>query len=143
MKKIINGKSYDTNTAKEVGYWSSELNRTDFGWCEETLYLKKTGEYFLYGYGHGNSRYGEWHGNTGGSGEKIMPFDETEAKSWAEENLDGEDYEKIFGEVTEEEVTITLRTTANIKEKFDKLKRDKHMNASDLLIFLLNNIEKK
>ena len=51
MKKIINGRKYDTETAKEIGYWSNGYPCSDFNHCEETLYLKKTGEYFLYGEG--------------------------------------------------------------------------------------------
>ena len=45
MKKIINGRKYDTETAKEIGYWSNGYPCSDFNHCEETLYLKKTGEY--------------------------------------------------------------------------------------------------
>ena len=45
--------------------------------------------------------YGEWHGNSGGPGEKIMPMTMDEAQSWAEEHLDGDDYIAIFGEPEE------------------------------------------
>lgn len=51
MKKIINGKKYDTDTAKEVGYSNNGLLSTDIDYIEETLYQKKTGEFFLYGEG--------------------------------------------------------------------------------------------
>ena len=37
MKKIINGKKYDTETAKEVGYWNNGYPCSDFNHCEETL----------------------------------------------------------------------------------------------------------
>ena len=51
MKKIINGKKYNTETAKEVGYRSSGGSTSDFSyWCQ-TLYRKRTGEFFLYGEG--------------------------------------------------------------------------------------------
>ena len=40
MKQIINRKSYNTNTAKKVGYWDSKSGRSDFNRYEETLYLK-------------------------------------------------------------------------------------------------------
>ena len=51
MKKIINGKVYDTEKAKQVAYYSSAGSWRDFQHYEETLYLKKTGEYFLFGEG--------------------------------------------------------------------------------------------
>lgn len=101
MRKIINGKAYDTETAKEVGSYSY-LYRSDSHFFEETLYLKKTGEYFLYGEGGPLSRYakreecGMW-----GSGWHISPFTEAEAREWAEENLTAEKYEALFGEVEE------------------------------------------
>lgn len=67
------------------------------------MYIKKTGEYFLYGYGGGYSKYGEWHGNNGSSGESIRLITLKEAKEWAENHLDGDEYEKIFGEIEENE----------------------------------------
>lgn len=41
MKKIINGRKYDTETAKEIGYWSNRYPCGNFNWCQETLYKKK------------------------------------------------------------------------------------------------------
>ncbi len=55
MKKIINGKRYDTDTAEAVGYWDSKVGKSSFRWYEETLYQKRGGEFFLYGYGHASS----------------------------------------------------------------------------------------
>lgn len=43
MKKIIRGRLYDTETAKEVGSWEAEVSRSDFNWYEETLYRRRPG----------------------------------------------------------------------------------------------------
>lgn len=51
MKKIINGKKYDTETATSVGEYSSNYACSDYKHYDETLYKKKTGEFFLYGEG--------------------------------------------------------------------------------------------
>lgn len=100
MKKVINGKMYNTETAKELGSWWNE--RTDFSICWEYLYKKKTGEYFLYGKGGATSKYAKrWENNGSQSGEKIIPLTETEARSWAEQKLDADEYIEIFGEVDE------------------------------------------
>lgn len=48
MKKIINGKKYDTDTAVEVCSTQNMYNRCDFNYCAYTLYVKKTKEFFLY-----------------------------------------------------------------------------------------------
>ena len=101
MHKVINGKSYNTATAKKIAEYQSGYPRNDFHYFEEELYVKKTGEYFLYGSGDGLSKYGEWHGNTGGWGERIIPMTLKEAKEWAE-HLDGDGYEEIFGGIEED-----------------------------------------
>lgn len=100
MKKIINGKKYDTQTAKflEEDY-CTKGNRSDF-YCE-TLYVKKTGEFFIYGEGNATSPYHRID-NSGMMchGEKIVPISVEEAKRWVEKHTP-EDYEEIFGEVAE------------------------------------------
>ena len=86
MKKIINGKKYDTNTATEVccGFFGN------FGCKKVTLYKKKNGEFFEH---HTLNEFGfsEW----------IEPVDKSEAKRFAEEQMTGDEYDKFFGEVEE------------------------------------------
>lgn len=100
MKKIINGKLYNTETAKMLADWWN--GRSGFDRADEELYLKRTGEYFLYGQGGPMSRYAksisysEWSG-----GEKITPLTEEGAKKWALNHLDADEYMEIFGEVEE------------------------------------------
>ena len=101
MKKIINGRKYDTETAKEVGCWSNGYPCSDFNHCKETLYLKKTGEYFLYGEGGALTQYARsvFGGTTGGS--RIIPMTEESAKEWTMEHLECDECEALFGEVEE------------------------------------------
>lgn len=102
MKKIINGKKYNTETAKAVGYWSNNYSYRDFNYCEETLYQKRTGEFFLYGNGGAMSKYSQSCGqNSWCGGENIIPMTENAAKKWAEKHLTTDEYEEIFGEVEE------------------------------------------
>ena len=102
MKKIINGKKYNTETAKMVGSWSNNRSYCDFSCCEEMLYKKRTGEFFLYGEGGPMSKYSVSCGqNSWSGGAEIIPMTESEAKKWAEEHLGADEYEEIFGEVEE------------------------------------------
>ena len=97
MKKIINGRIYDTDTARNIGSWSNNLGAGDFNSCTEILYQKKTGEYFLYGCGGAMTIYSSADGSggvTGGSA--IIPFSEKQAKNWAEAHLSAEDYMDLF-----------------------------------------------
>ena len=103
MKKVINNKVYDTEKAKRCGEYEPSPYRSDFHWFCETLYQKKTGEFFLHGDGNAASKYSkscgqnEWCGS-----EKIIPLTYEEAQSWAEKHLDGEECISIFGEPEEE-----------------------------------------
>jgi len=101
MKKIIDGKMYDTETAKNIGEYWNGIPMNDFGHASTTLYRTKNGTYFLYGEGGPQTEYAECHGNTFSDGELIRPFSEKTAKAWAEEKLDAEEYIKAFGEVEE------------------------------------------
>lgn len=58
MKKIIDGKTYNTETAKVVSV-SCNGEYGNMSYVEETLYKKKTGEYFLYGISGANGKYAE------------------------------------------------------------------------------------
>ena len=104
MKKIINGKVYDTATAQGVGEWSNPYTRRDFNWVEETLYRKRTGEFFIFGEGGPRSQYAKEVGTRQwASGERIMPLTWDEAREWAEEKLSADEYEQAFGEVADDD----------------------------------------
>ena len=101
MVKIINGKKYSTQTAKELGY-NCHGSPSDFSYYREALYLKRTGEFFLHGQGNAASKYSVSVGNNSRcGGAEIVPMTIDEAKAWAESNLSAEEYEAIFGEVEE------------------------------------------
>lgn len=100
MKKIINGKMYNTETAKCLASWFN--GSISFDMCQEWLYRKKTGEYFLYGEGGASSKYSEYCGfDQWSGGSAFTPLTEEEAREWAEQKLDADDYVSIFGEVEE------------------------------------------
>lgn len=114
MKKIINAKVYNTETATKVGAWDNGYFTNDFNYCSEDLYKKKTGEFFLHGEGGALSTYASHEGNMTGYGERIIPMTYDEAAQWAERHLTGEQYEQIFGEVSEDDTTVKtmISTTA-------------------------------
>lgn len=109
MKKIINGKRYDTETATSIGWYSNNLSYNDLDYKEETLYKKRTGEYFLCGEGGARSDYarytddGHW-----AHGEEIRPISWEGARQWAEKHLSAEAYEAEFGEIQEDESRVTV-----------------------------------
>lgn len=48
MKKIIQGKTYNTDTAVEIFTKYNNLPKSDFNYCLETIYKTKKVTYFLY-----------------------------------------------------------------------------------------------
>lgn len=92
MKRIINGKKYNTETAQKMGGRDNGYN--------ESLYRKKTGEFFLHSEGGELSQ-----------GEKIIPLTEIEAVEWAGDHLEVDVYESIFGEVRENSSDKTVNLT--------------------------------
>lgn len=124
MKKIINGKLYDTETAKEIAERSHGEGPRDFHYYSETLYKKRTGEYFLYGYGGPMSRYARTVGqNQWSGGERIEPLSYDSAREWAEKNMDADDYMAEFGPVSEEGERITLSVSLD-SATADRIRRE-------------------
>lgn len=106
MKKIINNKRYDTDTAKyiaDTGSLEQGIGPSDFNFWSETLYQKRTGEFFLYGEGGPLSKYSQPYETNGSqSGAKIIPLTLDQAKQWAEKAMDADEYEANFGPVEED-----------------------------------------
>ena len=136
MRQIINNRRYDTETAELLGS-DRYSNSRDFNHWTEKLYRKRNGEYFLYGEGGPMSRYAERTGvNEWDGGEKIMPLTADAARKWAEEHLDADEYEKIFGVVEEDEddekTAWTIRVSPATIERVRRIVGDffsKHFNA--------------
>lgn len=144
MKKVISGRLYDTSTAKLMGEYQYSYPN-DFHWYREELYQKKTGEYFLYGEGGALSEYrekvalNEWSG-----GEAIKPLSYQEAQQWAENHLDGDEYESIFGEIDESMESVSVgfvipKAAAELlRRESEKTGKSKSQLVADLIIGAFN-----
>lgn len=132
MKKVINGKRYDTDTATLIdsaGYGYPG----DFEYWKEKLFRKKTGEFFLYGEGGARSRYGRQTGqNQWSGGEEIRPLTLKEAQEWAEKYLDADEYERVFGKIEEGKTQIATWIADSIKNEADELREEKGYTLADI-----------
>lgn len=142
MKKIIEGKKYDTETAKKLGEWWNNQDVRNFGHVEETLYQKRTGEFFIYGVGGPASKYARSEGqNSWTGGEKIIPVSYPRAKAWAEEHLTVDEFESIFGEVTEgEDDTIVVKLPAAVGSKIRSYAAEYDMSLKDVIIKMAESL---
>lgn len=76
MKKTINKKRYDTETANEIAsFQDGSLSNSNY--ICETLYRTQKGAWFLLGEGGANTKY---------ANSTIIPFSSIEAFDWFEEN---------------------------------------------------------
>ena len=79
MKKVIKGRTYDTNTAKLICYSENDITNNLF-YTYESLYKKRNGEYFLYAEGGAGTKYAKYLGNNQWApGTVILPLSYGEA----------------------------------------------------------------
>lgn len=97
MKKVVNGKLYDTQTANCYFLWRED--HYEDSWTEETLCKKTNGEFFLARYYHGVEN--EFNEEVKADFAYIHPLKIGEAKIIAEIYLSGETYMELFGAVSE------------------------------------------
>jgi hypothetical protein len=102
MKKIINGKRYDTETAEYIADYSNHYGRNDFRSLEETLYRTPKGNFFLAGEGGPMTKYARPCGGMTGGGEDIIPLTKEEAFEWAEAHMDTDEIVGVFGDMVQD-----------------------------------------
>ena len=103
MRKVIEGKRYDTETATKIAD-DSYSNYGDLNyWCEE-IYRTRKGNWFLVGEGGAMSKYARAIGqNEVGGGSTIIPLTKTDALAWFEDHTnDSKAFEKYFADILED-----------------------------------------
>lgn len=91
MKQEINGKMYDTETAKHLATEFTDYPRkANHHWCEK-LYVKADGEFFAILIGLSPS------GHLLPDDVHFHPFNEHAAQWWVRQSLSADEYEAIFG----------------------------------------------
>ena len=109
-KRIIDGKTYNTETATQIAGSEMDGGFYDSG---EYLYQTRFGAFFRYSYldGTGENDY-----------QSVEPLSPDEARKWLEENVSWqpEIIEKLFGEMPEAgsgEVKFTLRLPDSLRSR--------------------------
>lgn len=134
MKKHINGKLYDTEAAAFIGTWKDTSSKDTSLHIQESLYKKRTGEFFLLGEGGALTKYAVlkknsiWTGST-----KIIPLSFEQAESWAKEHLDTETCDHIFAFTDEtaskSQMCICLNNAAAFNARKNAAKRGVSLSA--------------
>lgn len=87
MKKIINGKLYNTETATLIGwFYKGGTSHSDFNYIEQQIYKTKKWQYFLYIWGWARTQYATriWNSSSGGTDIELMTIESI--TEWLEEN---------------------------------------------------------
>jgi hypothetical protein len=98
MRRIINGKIYDTETAQRCfgtdnGDDGAGIYSDSFDYYEEIIFRTKKGNWFLYGSGNYSSKYRE---------SQIIPLLLAEALEWLSEHDCHKTINKYFSDQIEE-----------------------------------------
>jgi hypothetical protein len=103
MKRVIEGKTYNTDTATLIGE-ASYGNHGDFHAWEEALYRTAKGAFFLVGSGGARTRWREQVSqNTWSGGEGMEAMIPPEALEWCERHgVDADTIAEHFGDLVTE-----------------------------------------
>lgn len=109
-KRIIDGKTYNTETAHEIFRYSQDHGPGEYG---GQLYQTRFGAYFVFTFADGF--YEDDH-------ETITPYTPDEARRWLEEHASYEPelIERLFGEMPEAgsgEIKFTLRLPESLRDR--------------------------
>ena len=87
MKRIIDGKRYNTETATQIATWTNGHNYGDFYYCKEVLYRTAKGAFFLHGESGAVGKYSRSAGqNCSRPGQAITALSDSDARAWLEEH---------------------------------------------------------
>ena len=109
-KRIIDGKTYNTETATQLAGWDEDNGPYDSG---EYLYQTRFGAFFRYWYLDGAAE---------DDFERIQPLTPDEAREWLEKKVSWQPelIEKLFGEMPEAgsgEAKFTLRLPESLRNR--------------------------
>ena len=98
MKKVIDGKVYDTKKADEIASWNNGCSWNDFRHAGEKLYRTAKGNWFVHGEGGPMSEWAESleGGRTLSDGEGINALTPEEACEWLERHNEADLIQRWF-----------------------------------------------
>ena len=83
MKRVIQGKIYDTQTANLIVVLPCLHAKDNWKWNETTLYRTPMGRYFLVGKGEALSRWAQATPSGAIAGEGLEPISQADARAYA------------------------------------------------------------
>lgn len=143
MKRIIRNRVYDTDTAMLIKQADHPNIKNGEGSCKQSLYRKKTGDYFLFVDG---ARTDVFHNlalenGTHDRERHIYPLTYEQAKSWAEKEMTADEWLAIFEPVEDDSLTaFNLTLSASAVSKFRLAAQQQQISQRELMERLISKL---
>lgn len=143
MKKVIRNKVYDTDTAQLIKQADHPNITNGEGSCKQSLYRKKTGDYFLFVSG---ARTDVFHnlgiGNNVHDRERhIYPLTYEQARAWAEDEMTADEWLAIFEPADDDNLCpLNLTLSASAVSKFRLSAQQQQISQRELMERLINTL---
>jgi len=143
MKKIIKNKVYDTDTATLIKRADHPNITSGEGSCKQSLYRKKTGDYFLAVSG---ARTDVFHNlaldnNIHDRERHIYPLTYEQARSWAEAEMTSDEWLAIFEPVEDDTLmALNLTLSASAVSKFRLAAQRQQISQRELMERLIDTL---
>lgn len=137
MKRIINNKVYDTDTARSLGTWCNTEDQASPEYISEALFRKKSGEFFLYCSGRPSSIPG----TDCALDEKILPLTFEQAAQWGQAHLPESAFSAAFGSADpadDHRITVHISVSASLWDAAKKEASRRGVSVSGLVESLLS-----
>ena len=117
MKKVINGKVYDTSKAKLIAeaHHPDCIEYATGKGLQQWLYQKKSGEFFVHADGAAIELQNVLPSGEYRPGKSIYPLTYQQAQRWAERELTAEQWESIFGDPEDDDTQVSVNLSMTAK----------------------------
>lgn len=143
MKKIIGNKVFDTDTAQLIKRADHDNIRNGEGKCKQSLYRKRTGDYFLYVSGARTGTFHNLHLNDAKHDRErhIYCLTYEQARAWCEAEMSAEEWLENF-EPTEDDSLCPLNLTlsAAAVSKFRLSAQQQQISQRELMERLIDTL---
>lgn len=129
MLKIIDGRRYDTSTARLIRQNGNHNEDKDLRWTE-TLYRSKTGIWFLYFEGGKKTVYAV-------SG--IRPISEEAAVTWLTENFDKNTAQDVLLNIAGKPTPVTIQIPQALLKKIESRRKITGQSKTDVVLDALTS----
>lgn len=143
MKRIIKNKVYDTATAQLIKQADHPNITNGEGSCKQSLYRKKTGDYFLFVDG---ARTDVFHNiglenNAHDRERHIYHLTYEQARSWAEEEMTADEWLENFEPVEDNSLcALSLTLSASAVSKFRLTAQRQQISQRELMERLIDTL---